>query len=41
MNTIFLEYCRKIIEHTCDMLDDPSMSSATCSPGMFYNLIIL
>lgn len=22
-----------MIEHVCDMLDDPSMSSATCSPG--------
>jgi len=31
---MFLECCRKIIEHTCDMLDDPSMSSATCSPGI-------
>lgn len=23
------------------MLDDPSMSSATCSPGMFLNLVII
>ncbi|VVC44540.1 AP180 N-terminal homology (ANTH) domain,I/LWEQ domain,ENTH/VHS,ENTH domain [Cinara cedri] len=31
-NALWFESCRKIIEHTCDMLDDPSMSSATCSP---------
>lgn len=31
-NALWFECCRKIIEHTCEMLDDPSMSSATCSP---------
>lgn len=36
-----LEYSRKIIDNTSDMLDDPSMSSATCSPGMVYCLFVL
>ncbi|XP_050536269.1 huntingtin-interacting protein 1 isoform X2 [Daktulosphaira vitifoliae] len=31
-NTKWFECCRKIIEHTFDILDDPSMSSYTCSP---------
>ncbi|XP_050054794.1 huntingtin-interacting protein 1 isoform X2 [Aphis gossypii] len=31
-NALWFESCRKIIEHTSEMLDDPSMSSATCSP---------
>lgn len=31
-NALWFECCRKIIEHTSEMLDDPSMSSATCSP---------
>jgi len=31
-NALWFECCRKIIEHTCDMLDDPSVSSITCSP---------
>ncbi|XP_022160199.1 huntingtin-interacting protein 1 isoform X2 [Myzus persicae] len=31
-NALWFECCRKIIEHTCAIIDDPSMSSATCSP---------
>uniref|UniRef100_A0A2S2PCM6 Huntingtin-interacting protein 1 n=1 Tax=Schizaphis graminum TaxID=13262 RepID=A0A2S2PCM6_SCHGA len=32
INALWFECCRKIIEHTSEMLDYPSMSSATCSP---------
>ncbi|XP_025208594.1 huntingtin-interacting protein 1 isoform X2 [Melanaphis sacchari] len=33
INALWFECCRKIIEHTSEMLDDPSMSSSTCSPA--------